>query len=343
MSARSTGTANNSRTITEDHERETPTGLDVLGEGPKLLSIIVPVFNEEESLDALMERLVPVVDSLESRFRVELLFVDDGSVDRSFAVLERIAATNDRVRALRLSRNFGSHLAITAGLEDARGDAAIILPADLQEPPESIPEFVREWEAGHEIVWGIRAKRADRRSSDALFSRFFTALTRSGEAMSGYPREGPSAFMLVDRAVIEAIRGFHERNRMILGMIAWTGFNGTTIEYEQVPRNAGTSGWSLARKIKLTIDALVSFSYAPIRVASLIGVLLAFAAFVFAGVTVVLAIAGVMTVAGFPTLLAVILFLGGLQMLFLGILGEYLWRALDEARARPTYIVRDRL
>lgn len=311
--------------------------------GRRTVSIVIPVYNEEGGLDPLMERLLPVVDGLADRYDAEILFVDDGSGDGSFAIIRRLASGDPRIRGIRLSRNFGSHLAITAGLEEARGDAAIILPADLQEPPERIPGFVAEWEDGHEIVWGIRSQRSDRRGSDAGFSQIFTRITRSGEAMDGYPAQGPSAYMLVDRVVIEAIRGFKERNRMILGMIAWTGFNGTTIEYEQAPRETGTSGWSLARKVKLTIDALASFSYTPIRLASLLGVILAVVAFVYAGVIIVLAVAGVTTATGFPTLLSVILFLGGLQMLFLGILGEYLWRALDEARGRPTYIIRDRV
>lgn len=309
----------------------------------KTVSIVVPVYNEEGSLHLLMDRLTPVLAELADRYDAEILFVDDGSSDDSFGAIRRLAEIDDRVRGVALSRNFGSHLAITAGLEEARGDAAIILPADLQEPPERIPAFIAEWEAGHEIVWGIRSQRADRRGSDAGFSQIFTRITRSGEAMDGYPVEGPSAYMLVDRVVIEAIRGFKERNRMILGMIAWTGFNGTTIEYEQAPREIGTSGWSLGRKVKLTIDALASFSYTPIRVASLLGVLLAVVAFLYAAVIVGLAIGGVTTATGFPTLLSVILFLGGLQMLFLGILGEYLWRALDEARGRPTYIIRERV
>lgn len=309
----------------------------------KTVSIVVPVYNEEGSLHLLMDRLTPVLAELADRYDAEILFVDDGSSDDSFGAIRRLAEDDDRVRGVALSRNFGSHLAITAGLEEARGDAAIILPADLQEPPERIPAFIAEWEAGHEIVWGIRSQRADRRGSDAGFSQIFTRITRSGEAMDGYPVEGPSAYMLVDRVVIEAIRGFKERNRMILGMIAWTGFNGTTIEYEQAPREIGTSGWSLGRKVKLTIDALASFSYTPIRVASLLGVLLAVVAFLYAAVIVGLAIGGVTTATGFPTLLSVILFLGGLQMLFLGILGEYLWRALDEARGRPTYIIRERV
>lgn len=301
------------------------------------------MLNEEENLRALMERLIPVLDGLADRYRMEVLFVDDGSTDRSFELVRELAENDARIHGLRLSRNFGSHLAITAGLEHARGDAAIVLTADLQEPPERIPDFIAQWESGNEIVWGIRSQRADERSSDRLFSKVFTAVTRSGPEMKGYPSEGPSAYLLVDRSVIEAVRGFGERNRMILGMLAWTGFQGTTLEYEQETRNAGASGWSVARKVKMTIDTLVSFSYAPIRLASLLGIVISLVAFLYAAVVIVLALTGTVTATGFPTLLAVVLLLGGVQLLFLGILGEYLWRALDESRRRPTYLIRDQL
>ena len=309
----------------------------------KLVSIVIPMLNEEASLGSLMDRLTPVLDALSYRHRIEVLFVDDGSADGSFAMVRDLAAKDARIRGLRLSRNFGSHLAITAGLENARGDAAIVLTADLQEPPERIPDFVAMWEAGHEIVWGVRSHRADQSVTDKIFSKAFTAVTRSGPEMQGYPTEGPSAYLLVDRVVIEALRQFPERNRMILGMIAWTGFRGTTLEYEQEPRRGGTSGWSIARKVKLTIDTLVSFSYTPIRVASLLGIVISLAAFLYAAVVIVLALAGTVTATGFATLLAVVLLLGGVQLLFLGILGEYLWRALDESRRRPTYLIRDQI
>lgn len=309
----------------------------------KLLSIVVPMLNEEASLGALMERLNPILDAVSARYRAEVVFVDDGSTDGSFEFVCELALQDARVRGVRLSRNFGSHLAITAGLENCRGDAAIVLTADLQEPPERIPDFVAEWEAGHEIVWGVRSHRADLRASDKLFSKAFTAVTRSGHEMKGYPTEGPSAYLLIDRAVIEALRQFPERNRMILGMIAWTGFRGTTLEYEQENRHGGASGWSIARKVKLTIDTLVSFSYAPIRLASTLGIAISIAAFLYAAVVVVLALTGTVTATGFATLLAVVLFLGGVQLLFLGILGEYLWRALDESRRRPTYLIRDQI
>lgn len=299
------------------------------------------MFNEAAGLTALLDRLRPVLAGLESRYRFEVLFVDDGSSDGSYDVVARLAADDARMRAVRLSRNFGSHLAITAGLEHARGDAAIILTADLQEPPEYIPEFLSKWEEGFQIVWGVRAERNDQGRMDHLFSRAFTAVTRSGPEMRGYPKEGPSAYLLADRVVIEATRRFGERNRMVLGVLAWTGFRTTTLEYVQDARHAGTSNWSIAKKVKLTIDALVSFSYTPIRLASLFGIVISIAAFLYAAVIVVLAATGAVTATGFPTLLAVVLFLGGVQLLFLGVLGEYLWRALDEARHRPLYLIAD--
>lgn len=306
----------------------------------RLVTVVVPMLNEARALTELMDRLVPVMAGLAPRYRFEVLFVDDGSSDGSIDIVADLASRDRRIRGIQLSRNFGSHLAITAGLENASGEAAIVLTADLQEPPESIPDFLARWEEGYEIVWGLRSTRSDGGSMDSAFSRIFTAVTRSGYEMKGYPKEGPSAYLLVDRVVIEAVRGFSERNRMILGVLAWTGFRSTTLEYEQAVRPHGTSNWSLGRKVKLTIDAVASFSYAPIRIASLLGLLVSIAAFVYAAVIVGLAIGGAINETGFPTLLAVVLFLGGLQLLFLGILGEYLWRALDESRRRPLYLVR---
>ena len=309
----------------------------------RLISIVVPMLNEADGLGALVARLRPVLASLEARYRFDILFVDDGSNDNSFEIVRELATSDPRIRAIRLSRNFGSHLAITAGLEHALGNAAIILTADLQEPPESIPAFLEKWEAGNQIVWGVRAKRNDQGRLDHAFSRAFTAVTRSGPEMRGYPEEGPSAYLLADRVVIESMRGFGERNRMILGVLAWTGFTTTTLEYVQEARHAGRSNWSVAKKVKLTVDALVSFSYTPIRIASLLGIVISVAAFLYAAVIVVLAATGTVTATGFPTLLAVVLFLGGVQLLFLGILGEYLWRALDEARHRPLYLIAEQL
>lgn len=308
-----------------------------------LVSVVVPMLNEEAGLGPLLERLRPVLASLEERFRFEVLFVDDGSTDASFDMVRRHAERDPRLRAIRLSRNFGSHLAITAGLEEARGDCAIILTADLQEPPERIPDFLAGWQAGSQIVWGIRAQRNDQGKLDHFFSKAFTAVTRSGPEMRGYPEEGPSAYLLVDRVVIEAMRGFGERNRMVLGVLAWTGFRSTTLEYVQEERHTGRSNWSIGKKVKLTIDALASFSYTPIRAASLLGIVISFGAFLYAAVVIALALAGSIEATGFPTLLAVVLFLGGVQLLFLGILGEYLWRALDEARRRPLYLVAERI
>ena len=309
----------------------------------RLISIVVPMLNEAEGLTALLERLHPVLADLEARYRFEVLFIDDGSTDGSFEMIRRLATEDARIRAIRLSRNFGSHLAITAGLEHALGDAAIILTADLQEPPESIPAFIARWEEGNQIVWGVRAQRNDEGRLDHAFSRAFTAVTRSGPEMRGYPEEGPSAYLLADRVVIESMRGFGERNRMILGVLAWTGFQTTTLEYVQEARHAGKSNWSVGKKVKLTVDALVSFSYTPIRIASLLGIIISVVAFLYAAVIVVLAATGTVTATGFPTLLAVVLFLGGVQLLFLGILGEYLWRALDEARHRPLYLIAEQV
>lgn len=266
------------------------------------------------------------------------MLVDDGSTDGTARVLDALAGRTRALAVIHLSRNFGSHVAISAGLDASTGDVVVVLTSDLQEPPELIPRFLDAWKRGYRVVWGVRDERADG-AIDGLLSRAFTRAVASGDGMGGYPEEPPSAYFLLDRTVVDAVKGMRERNRMIYGLIAWTGFSHTTIRYAQAERASGSSGWSMARKIKLMIDAVTAFSYRPLRMASLVGIGIAVGAFIYAVVVVVLALMGTIQEPGFPTLLAAVLFLGGTQLAFLGLLGEYLWRALDEVRGRPLYVV----
>jgi dolichol-phosphate mannosyltransferase len=218
---------------------------------------------------------------------------------------------------------------------------AVILAADLQDPPETIPDFVAAWREGSEIVWGAREARDDPAGRRVL-ARIFYGLVRR-YALPGYPKSGTGSFCLIDRTVVEAFREFEEHNRMTFGIIAWSGFSQTQVPYRRAPRHAGESKWSLAALVKAAIDTFVAFSYAPLRFISYFGILVSVFSFVF-GVYVVVEYALYGTkLTGWPSLMAGILFFGGVQLLTLGVVAEYIWRISEESKRRPLYLVRDRL
>jgi polyisoprenyl-phosphate glycosyltransferase len=299
-----------------------------------LISIIIPAYCEENNLPVLYSSMT---SSLPEDMEWEFLFIDDGSTDGTFRVLADIACADPRVRAIGLSRNFGSHIAISAGLDVARGDAAILLSADMQEPLDVIPEMIRKWREGSDVVWGVRRSR-----QDPVFSRWTSrALNRLfglAKALAGYPSNA-SSFVLLDRKVVHALTSFSERNRLITRLVAWAGFRSAEIPCDFKPRHSGRSRWTLARKIKTAVDLFTAFSYLPIRIVSLLGILVSLASFAYAVGIVSAALARGVAVQGWPTLMAVVLFLGGLQLLVSGMLGEYIWRALDESRRRPLYFI----
>lgn len=303
---------------------------------PGLLSIVIPAFNEEENIATAISRTGMLLDEL--GYRWEMVVVDDGSFDATFAILRQAAAGDKRIRVLRLSRNSGSHIAITAGLAHARGDACLVITADLEEPPEMIPAFVQKWQEGYEIVWGIRAKRNEPVAT-RLASWIFHTLFR----LFGLPEYSQQAigggFFLTSRRVVNALSQIRERNRTLVGLLSWMGFSQGYIHYVPSSRQAGTSKWTLAKRIKLAIDCFASFSYVPIRAVSILGMSISVLSFVYGLVIILRALFGGVAVQGWPTLMVTVLFLGGIQLLVSGILGEYIWRALDEARARPLYIV----
>jgi glycosyltransferase involved in cell wall biosynthesis len=305
------------------------------------LSVVIPAYNEQENILTAVERTARVLE--EQGYRWEMILVDDGSRDQTFARMREAAAADPRVRAIRFSRNFGSHAATTAGLEHARGDACLVITSDLEEPPEMIPAFVARWrDEGDEIVWGIRADRveaADAKAASALFHRLSRAM--GVPEYQGQPIGG--GYFLVDRKVVAALRRIKERNRTLVGLLIWMGFRQGHVYYHPSRRQSGTSKWTLDKKIKLAIDSFVSFSYLPIRLVSGLGVAISLLSFVY-GLGIVLAalLMGV-AVQGWPTMMATVLFLSGVQLLVTGMIGEYIWRALDETRGRPLYIVAEAL
>lgn len=298
-----------------------------------LLSILTPAFNEASNLDALYARVVATTARLGVEW--EWLIVDDHSRDDTFAVIERLARADGRVRGVRLARNSGSHVAITCGLHLVRGDAAVMMAADLQDPPETLGAMLERWSAGAQVVWAVRRQRPGD-ASHAGFAALYYWVLRRVVGMKEMPANGAD-FFLADRAVIDAFRRFPERSVSVLALVMWLGFRQEFIEYDKQPRASGKSGWTLARKITLVVDSVTAFSEAPIRACTLLG-------FALLAVAVLLVAAGftrfVQTGNGHLVLLtAAMAGVAGLQLVATGLVGEYVWRALEESRRRPQFVI----
>lgn len=305
--------------------------------GPEL-SIVIPVFNEEAVLPALVERLRSFADGL-TPLRTEIILVDDHSADRSPALLREICRNDARFRYARLARNGGSHVAILAGLAQARGDCAVFLAADLQDPPELILQMLDLWRAGHHVVWAVRGEREGVSRIDVFLSNvFYRLLNVLGEVY--LPPRG-SDFALLDRKAIDALLQSAGSDPSIGGEIARLGFSSSQITYTKEKRAAGHTKWTLKSKLKAFADAFVSFSYAPLRAMSYLGITFSILGFLYALVLIVLRLMTKTAVQGWASLIVVVLVLGGVQMMMLGILGEYLWRTLEAARQRPAYFLEE--
>jgi dolichol-phosphate mannosyltransferase len=302
------------------------------------ITLLTPVFNEEQSLPVYVERVGRVLLScLDYRFSV--LFVDDGSTDASWSLIERICAEDERFTGISLSRNYGSDIAIAAGLESAEGDAVVVLACDLQDPPEAVPEFLEKWREGARIVWGRRRSRRDRKWR-VLTSRMFHRLFRLASPQTG-SKFTTGGFVLIDRKVVDHYRDFRESNRMTTALLAWTGFRQEIVDYDRVERTAGVSGWNLPRMIRTANDAFLAFTTLPVRLitaASLVASLMTLALGVYAltdwlrGGTVVGWASTILAISGFFAV----------QFLLVGILGEYLHRILAEVVKRPLYLIASR-
>ena len=299
-----------------------------------MLSIITPAFNEAANLEAMRTRLAAAVASTVGD-DWEWLVVDDHSADATFDVLARLAQADPRVRGLRLSRNSGSHAAITCGLHHVNGDAAVMLAGDLQDPPELLQSLVERWRAGAQVVWASRRVQPGT-GAHLGFAAAYYWIMRNVVGMTGMPARGADVF-LVDRAVIDAFRRFPERSASVFALITWMGFRQDYVEYEKHPRAGGTSGWTRAKKIKLVIDSVTGFSEAPLRACTYGGL----AALALAVLLAAFGLARWMrTGSGNLTLLvSAMSAFTGVQLVALGIVGEYVWRALEESRGRPAYLV----
>ena len=304
----------------------------------KSVSVVAPVCNEEHNLRQFYDAIVAVEGSQD--WLMEIIFIDDGSTDRSYELMRELHTADPRVKCVRLSRNFGSHAAIVAGFLHCRGQSALILSADLQDPPDLIPTLIRKWQEGNEVVWGVRESRDDPPTKTFLANVSYWLIRKV--ALPDYPKKGMD-FGLFDRRVIDEIARMRETNKFVVGLILWLGFRQAFVPYHRSARQRGTSKWSFARRIKAAVDLFVSFSYIPVRFASVMGLLVSLAALVYGTVLVIRRAVFGLGGEGWPSLMVAILFLGGVQLLTLGILGEYIWRGTEQARARPEYVVMEKV
>jgi len=302
-----------------------------------LITIVIPVFFNEESLFTLMERLNNV--SLEmTTVDFEYVFVDDGSGDNSFQVLTQIAKNDKRVKVIKLSRNFGSFEACFAGLTYSTGDCTLIMAADLQDPPELINDLYQKWKNGSEIVYAIRKNREESRIKvmfSNLYYRIFKLIALNNMPIQGFD------FVLLGRKAVDVLVKSHEKNSTLMGQILWIGFKTDHLYYTKKERPFGKSKWTIRKKGKYFFDSIIAFSNFPIRAISFIGFTVAFLGFLFGLFIICQKIFFGIDIQGFATLVVLLIFTSGMQMIMLGVIGEYLWRNLEETKKRPIYIVED--
>ncbi|NYE21024.1 glycosyltransferase family 2 protein [Microbacterium immunditiarum] len=301
------------------------------------MSLVIPAYNEVDSAGDIAEFYAQILSTY-TDVSFELILVDDGSTDGTADALQTTLSGVGPARIVSLSRNFGSHAGITAGFAHARGDAVLTLSADRQEPLEAIGQFLEQWHAGADIVWGLRSVRAVRKGMGETFARVFSRIYGANSDVPNYPSEGPSQ-ILVSRAALDALNAMPELNRNVLAMAAWVGFDQRRIYFEQLPRPHGTSKWTTKRKMKLVVDSFVEFSHAPVEWVAWGGLLIG----AIGGLLLILAILLAFFQpfgAAVALLSGLILIVGGMILVGIGVLGEYVWRAGDDARRRPVYVVR---
>jgi glycosyltransferase involved in cell wall biosynthesis len=305
--------------------------------GDLKLTVIVPVFNEETVLPAFHRRLAAVMDGL--AMQGEIIYVNDGSSDGSLNEMHRLMAEDARVAIVDLSRNFGKEIAMTAGLDHAHGDAVVVIDADLQDPPELIPEMIEHWQSGYDVVYAQRTSRAGesafKKSTAHVFYRLMQRLSRVQ-----IPHDAGD-FRLLSRRAVEALSGLREQHRFMKGLFAWIGYPQKAIQYERDARYGGETKWNYIGLWNFAIEGITSFSTIPLKVATYVGMLTALGAFLYGLFIVLQTVFYGNPVAGYPSLLVVVLFLGGIQLMALGVIGEYLGRMFDETKGRPLYLIKD--
>lgn len=299
------------------------------------LSVVVPLYNEQDNIAILYSRLHGVLEKTGMEY--EVIFVDDGSEDESLELLHHVAAHDRHVTVVELARNFGHQVAITAGLDRARGNAIIVMDADLQDPPEVLPRLIAKWQEGHDVVYAIRQERKEgwlKRAAYAVFYRFWQRVANIEIPLDA------GDFCIMDRKVVSLLRSMPERNRFVRGIRSWVGLRQTGLPYERQARHAGRPKYSFGRLMLLALDGLISFSYIPLRVASLAGVGISLLSFLLAGFYFIKKLTTGLNPPGFATLVVAIFFLAGIQLITIGVMGEYVGRIFDEVKRRPLYVVR---
>ena len=301
---------------------------------PALLSVVAPVFDEEELVEEFVSRACAAV----ADYEFELVLVNDGSSDRTPELLDRLAETDPRVRVIHLSRNFGHQAALTAGLEHAVGDVVAMIDADLQDPPELIPDMIAQWSQGSDVVYAVRAQREGETAFKLATASWFYKLFDKLAQVNLEPNSGD--FRLLDRRALNALLAMTERSRFLRGMTVWVGFTQSSVSYQRDARHAGETKYTLRKMLRFSLDAIASFSHLPLQLATYVGMLSAGVAFIAIPVVIGLHFAG-SYLPGFGSITIAILLLGGMQLIALGVIGEYVGRIYDEVKHRPLYIVRE--
>ncbi len=307
-----------------------------------VLSLVVPLHNEAGNVAPLLERIGTVVDRLRDDFDYEIVLVNDGSTDDTAAAIRREMERRPHIVLINLSRNFGHQLAATAGLEMAAGDAVVLMDGDLQDPPELIEAFLQRWREGYDVVYAVRRTRPGESRFKVLTARAFYRIINRLTKIA-IPLDAGD-FRLMSRRVVDALRRSPERNRFLRGMVSWVGFNQTAIEYDRDVRYAGSTKYPLAKMIRFAMDGITSFSDIPLRFASYLGFAVSAVAFLYALIVIVFKLFSLNPPAytpGWASTIVAVLFLGGVQLMSLGILGEYLGRVYDEVKGRPLYLISD--
>jgi glycosyltransferase involved in cell wall biosynthesis len=302
----------------------------------KKITILIPAYNEEEVLDKLYSRLKQVLAKLND-YHFEILFVNDGSKDRTLDIIKTLQKEDTMVSYVDLSRNYGKEIAMIAGLDYATGDAVVIIDADLQDPPELIPQMLQYWKEGYDDVYAKRRSRLGETWLKKLSaSTFYTMLQKFTKIPI---QENTGDFRLLDRRCVEALKQLREAQRYTKGMFSWIGYNKKEILFDRDPRAAGQTKWNYPKLLDLAIEGITSFTTAPLRFSSLLGALISIFAFIYMLIIIMKTIAYGESVQGYPSLMVIILFLGGIQLLSLGIIGEYIGRIFNETKRRPLYFV----
>jgi dolichol-phosphate mannosyltransferase len=302
---------------------------------PPELSVIIPVFNEQENIPVLYSRLAAVLEGIKIEY--EVIFVDDGSQDNSVELVNGLASQDKRVVLVELARNFGHQVAITAGLDFAQGKAVVVMDADLQDPPEVLPQYIHKWREGYDVVYAIRAQRKEGWFKRTCYAVFYRLLRRVANVE--IPLDSGD-FCVMDRRIVELMRGMPERSRFVRGIRSWVGFKQVGIPFERDARYAGNTKYTFGRLMLLALDGLISFSFVPLRMITFLGFSVSFLSIILAVFYFVKKLVYGLSPPGFASIMVSVFFLAGIQLVTLGVIGEYVGRVFEEAKRRPLYVLR---